>query len=91
MKKPLFAVSLVILASFFFATTVQLRPFGQPPISDMGHYLLQEAQGASSCNNIVTAVVFDYRGFDTMGEATVLFAAIMGIATLFRRLSFDHG
>ena len=34
----------------------------------------------------VTAVVFDYRGFDTLGEATVLFAAATGVIVLFRRL-----
>jgi len=36
-------------------------------------------------NNAVTSVVFDYRGYDTLGEATILFAAIAGVLTLFRR------
>jgi multisubunit Na+/H+ antiporter MnhB subunit len=30
--------------------------------------------------------VFDYRGFDTLGEATVLFAAVAGVIILFRRI-----
>jgi multisubunit Na+/H+ antiporter MnhB subunit len=33
----------------------------------------------------VTSVVFDYRGYDTLGEATVLFTAIAGIMLLFGR------
>ncbi|MBN2724381.1 MAG: cation:proton antiporter [Deltaproteobacteria bacterium] len=36
----------------------------------------------NSSSNIVTAVVLDYRGFDTLGEVTVLFAAIAGIGLL---------
>ncbi|ASJ06141.1 hydrogen gas-evolving membrane-bound hydrogenase subunit E [Thermococcus pacificus] len=34
--------------------------------------------------NIVTDIVFDYRGYDTIGEATVLFTAIAGAVALFR-------
>jgi multicomponent Na+:H+ antiporter subunit B len=35
-------------------------------------------------SNIVTAVVFDYRGFDTMGEEFILFIAVMGVVLLLR-------
>ncbi|NJE05069.1 hypothetical protein E3E36_02680 [Thermococcus sp. M36] len=34
--------------------------------------------------NIVTNIVFDYRGYDTLGEATVLFTAIAGAVALLR-------
>jgi multicomponent Na+:H+ antiporter subunit B len=34
--------------------------------------------------NAVTAVVFDYRGFDTMGEELILFAAASAVALLLR-------
>jgi multicomponent Na+:H+ antiporter subunit B len=34
--------------------------------------------------NVVTAVVFDYRGFDTMGEEFILFAAVVGVVILLR-------
>ena len=34
--------------------------------------------------NIVTDIVFDYRGYDTLGEATVLFTAIAGATALLR-------
>jgi multisubunit Na+/H+ antiporter MnhB subunit len=30
--------------------------------------------------------VFDYRGFDTLGEATILFSAVAGVLLLFRRV-----
>ena len=34
--------------------------------------------------NAVTAIVFDYRGLDTMGEEFILFAAVTGVALLLR-------
>ncbi|GAB6280700.1 MAG: hypothetical protein STSR0007_07940 [Thermovirga sp.] len=36
-------------------------------------------------NNVVTAIVFDYRGFDTLGEAAVLFTAVCSVLALFRK------
>ncbi|MFW6421799.1 MAG: hydrogen gas-evolving membrane-bound hydrogenase subunit E [Candidatus Bipolaricaulota bacterium] len=86
MRKALFMVVFLVVVAFFFSVALEMRPFAEPNISDMGHYLLEEAQQQSSTNNIVTAVVFDYRGFDTLGEATVLFTAVLGVAVLFRRL-----
>jgi multicomponent Na+:H+ antiporter subunit B len=34
--------------------------------------------------DVVTAVNFDYRGFDTLGEEFILFAAVLGLALLLR-------
>jgi multicomponent Na+:H+ antiporter subunit B len=34
--------------------------------------------------NAVTAIVFDYRGFDTMGEEFILFGSVMGVVLLLR-------
>jgi multicomponent Na+:H+ antiporter subunit B len=34
--------------------------------------------------DVVTAVNFDYRGFDTLGEEFILFAAVIGVAILLR-------
>jgi multisubunit Na+/H+ antiporter MnhB subunit len=35
--------------------------------------------------NIVTAILLDFRAYDTLGEATVLFCAIVGALTILRR------
>ena len=35
--------------------------------------------------DVVTAVNFDFRGFDTLGEEFILFTSVMGIALLMRR------
>jgi len=35
--------------------------------------------------NVVTAVVFDYRGYDTMGESFILLTAISGSMAILRK------
>jgi hypothetical protein len=44
----------------------------------------EDTEDGPSANNAVTAVVFDYRGFDTSGEATVRFAAVSGVLVTLR-------
>jgi multicomponent Na+:H+ antiporter subunit B len=42
------------------------------------------AVGERHATNVVASVTFDYRGFDTMGEEFILFAAVIGVAILLR-------
>jgi len=60
-----------------------MHDFGYPP-SDMDDYIIENAQEETGSNNVVTSVVFDYRGFDTLGEATILFTAVTGVLLLLR-------
>ena len=52
----------------------------------MDDHIIDNCQKETGANNGVTSVVFDYRGFDTLGEATVLFTAVAGVIMIFRRL-----
>ncbi|MEM4598946.1 MAG: hydrogen gas-evolving membrane-bound hydrogenase subunit E, partial [Candidatus Diapherotrites archaeon] len=74
-----------LFAFFFIFAMLMLRPFGSPQRTAMDEYIIANSQKEAACNNAVTAVVFDYRGFDTLGESTVLFAAVSGVFILFRR------
>jgi multicomponent Na+:H+ antiporter subunit B len=65
--------------------------WGTLGIPDFGHYqgrygriLNRDAVKERQATNTVTAIVFDYRGFDTMGEEFILFAAVTGVALLLR-------
>ena len=51
---------------------------------DYAHYLAVHAPGQRHVSNVVAAVVFDYRGWDTAGEELIMFAAVMGTALLLR-------
>jgi multisubunit Na+/H+ antiporter MnhB subunit len=77
-------VLLVVVAFLVLGVTSPfMRDFGYPP-SDMDDYIIENAQEETGNNNVVASVVFDYRGFDTLGEATILFTAVTGVLLLLR-------
>jgi multicomponent Na+:H+ antiporter subunit B len=69
--------------------------WGFAGLPDFGHYngpygfiLNRVAVPQRSTTDVVTAVNFDYRGFDTLAEEFILFAAVVGVASILRKL---HG
>ena len=48
----------------------------------LGDVAVEERKGV----NVVMRTTFDYRGFDTMGEEYILFAAVLGLVILLREL-----
>jgi multisubunit Na+/H+ antiporter MnhB subunit len=90
MKKAAVFVAFLFVGAFLLLAVTEMRPFGTPTDASMDDYFIANAQTDVAANNAVTAVVFDYRGFDTLGEATVLFAAVVGVLTLFRGLREDE-
>lgn len=77
--------ALLIVVGFLVGAAVWTRPFGLPAAREMDDHFIANAQSEVGANNVVTAVVFDYRGFDTLGEATVLLAAVLGVFLALRK------
>jgi len=78
-------VMLTVLVVFFVLTALMLS-FGTPIKTQMDDYIITHTQNETGTNSAVTTIVFDYRGFDTLGEATILFAAVSGVLMIFRRI-----
>jgi multicomponent Na+:H+ antiporter subunit B len=62
-------------------------------LPDFGHYLGPYGDVLNrisiperSTTAVVSAINFDFRGFDTLGEEFILFAAVVGVASLLRNL-----
>ncbi|MEW6070081.1 MAG: hydrogen gas-evolving membrane-bound hydrogenase subunit E [Candidatus Thermoplasmatota archaeon] len=85
MRKIIGLIALLLCFGFFFFTAVKLHTFGIPKETAMDDYFNKNAQNETGTNNVVASIVFDYRGYDTLGEATVLFTAVTGVLALFRR------
>ena len=83
MKQAIIWSTIVILAVALLYAAISI-PFGTPSASDMDEYFIAHGQEQTGTNNIVTSIVFDYRGFDTLGEARVLFTAVIGVGVLLR-------
>jgi len=84
MRKAVGVVSWLVLVAFLVWGMYLVHPFGYPDVSDMDDYMIENSQEETGSNNVVAAVLFDYRGFDTLGEATILFTAVTGVLLLLR-------
>ena len=81
-----------LLGAVFMALTVwagvvafqSLPAFGEPVMLVSRRYL-EGALTDTGASNVVAAVILDYRAYDTLGEATVLFTAVVGVLTVMRR------
>lgn len=67
--------------------TIDLPPFGvadAPIHNHVAPVYLANSLKDTMVPNVVTSVLADYRGFDTLGETTVIFTAGIAILLLFR-------
>jgi multicomponent Na+:H+ antiporter subunit B len=83
---PVFPL-LVVLATgaLLIYGTLDMPGYGDPEAPIHHHVVpryLEEAPHATSVPNVVTAVLASYRGYDTMGELTVIFTAGVGVMLL---------
>ena len=65
--------------------TMDMPGFGDPanPVHHhVANHYLEESPHEIGIPNVVTAVLASYRGYDTMGETTVVFAAAVGVMLL---------
>ncbi|MEM7189433.1 MAG: DUF4040 domain-containing protein [Pseudomonadota bacterium] len=68
--------------------TYDLPPFGvidQPVNTHVGASYLERNMAETDIPNVVTAVLASYRGWDTLGEVTVIFTAGIGVMLLLKR------
>ena len=82
-RLPIFLVSAAGLAALLGYGVAGLPAFGDYA-GPYGDLLVRVAKPQRHIANVVAAVVFDYRGFDTLGEELMLFAAVAATALILR-------
>jgi multicomponent Na+:H+ antiporter subunit B len=88
---PLFAAAVV--AGVLVYGTLDLPPFGiaeTPMHSHVAPRYLQQSIEETTVPNVVTSVLASYRGYDTLGETTVIFTAGIGILLLLKGRKRDQ-
>jgi len=76
-------LSLCLIVLFVALLSVLASPlFSIWGNKDVAKYYLENGMRETGSSNIVSAIVWDLRGFDTMGEETVLFTAAAGISAV---------
>ncbi len=88
-RKPVGPVFVVVLTGLLVVYgTFGLPAFSDPQAPIHRHVVpryLEEGPKETGVPNVVTAVLASYRGYDTLGETTVVFTAGIGVIALLRR------
>ena len=85
-RRPTFPLIVVLVTGgILIYGTLDMPPFGDPnnPVHRhvADHYLM-DSEEEIGIPNVVTSVLASYRGYDTLGEATVVFTAAIGVMVL---------
>ncbi len=81
----LFALGTAGLAACYLWAFAGLPGFGNYP-GPYGQAILSRVIGQTNATGAVSAINFEYRGFDTVGEEFILFTAAAGMSVVLRRL-----
>ena len=87
MRRLAFCVIVVTGALLMYAT-VDMPDWGDPNSPASIHVsprYIEKGDEETHTPNMVTAVLADYRSYDTMGEAAVVFTAAVGCMLILRR------
>lgn len=79
---------IVILTSI-----TEIPPLGEeknPAYNEVSEYYVNESAQDTGAQNIIAAIITDYRAFDTLGETTVLFTGIAAVTAMIG-VSHDKG
>ena len=81
----LMGIILSVLILFLVYPIIQELPqFGQP-IMRVAREYIETGMKVTGATNLVSAVILDFRAYDTLGEAVVLFTAICGALIVLRK------
>ena len=78
----------VVTGSLLMYATVEMPDWGDPNSPASTHVsprYIEKGDEETHTPNMVTAVLADYRGYDTMGETAVVFTAAVACVLLLRR------
>lgn len=89
LRLVLFAAGALGLGAAYLAAARGLPPVGGYS-GAYGEVLNAVSVGERHATDVVAAVNFDYRGLDTLGEEFILFASVLGVATILRKQAGDE-
>jgi multicomponent Na+:H+ antiporter subunit B len=85
MRRALTAALLILAAVPLLLAVAELPPVGSVENPTYTHVIpryLESGAEEAGAENIVTAIILNYRGYDTSGEVTVIFTALAAVAAV---------
>ncbi len=81
-------ITIAFLTVFLYTSWFCLKElpgFGEP-IMRVAEFYIENGLKQTGAANLVASVILDFRAYDTLGEATVLFTAVIGVLAIIRRI-----
>lgn len=87
MKKAViwFSITVLTVFSIYISLNMSQVLVESPTYEGIANLIVNDTMEKTGAINTVTAVVFDFRGYDTLGESFVLFTAVSGASVILRR------
>ena len=83
--KKILITGVLSAAAFALYYNFSLMPQYQGLTEGLSNYIINSGLRDTGSLNLITAVLYDYRAFDSLGESTVIFAAVSGIVLILSR------
>lgn len=82
MRKVLVVIFLALISMAMLATVLEMPVIGDPANvtnNEVPQRYIEDSLTETGALNVIASIITDYRAFDTLGEATVLFVAIAAV------------
>lgn len=81
-------ITVLLVGALLIWSAQDMPDMGDPNAPTNLHvapYYIEHSEDEVGVENIVSAILADYRGYDTLGETTVIFTAGVSVLLLLRR------
>lgn len=79
-------LALLAVFGFFIYQAFSFLPEFGKPVLRMANFYIEQGLKLTGAANLVAAVILDFRAYDTLGEAVVLFTAVTGVVVVLRKI-----
>lgn len=85
MVRSILLLLTILMLTFALLTAFTDAPALDAPLSGVAQIYADETVEKTTSTNVVAAINFDWRAYDTLGESTILLTAATGVTALMRR------
>lgn len=78
-------ITILLITAYALFEKFTLMPFYQGLETGVSDYFIKSGLKDTGSLNLITAVLYDYRAFDSLGESIVIFGAVSGIVLILSR------
>jgi multicomponent Na+:H+ antiporter subunit B len=78
---------ILIFLACAYVSLSNLPGFGAPYLRELSKFYIDEGKALTGADNIVESIAMKFRAYDSLGEATAIVVAIIGVLAIARKVS----